>query len=229
MCGIVGLHLRDEALYPQLGVLLERDARRGRRARPRLRGRRGVRRPPPSPGRPRGRLAARRTRRPHRPGRAHRTRSARRRSSPPRSRPRTSRRPRSRPRPARSSSGPGPTSRSTRAPGDPRALAATYDLAGAQGWQGLAHTRMATESAVTAEGCHPFSVGPDQCLVHNGSFANHATIRRELEHEGVRFDSRERLRGRSAVRRCTTRPRATTSRRRCGTSPSASTASTRCW
>ncbi len=39
---------------------------------------------------------------------------------------------------------------------------------------------MATESAVTPEGCHPFSVGPDQCLVHNGSFANHATIRREL-------------------------------------------------
>jgi glutamate synthase domain-containing protein 1 len=73
--------------------------------------------------------------------------------------------------------------------GDPRVLAGTYDLVGAQGWQGLAHTRMATESAVTPEGCHPFSVGPDQCLVHNGSFANHATIRRELRREGVVFDS----------------------------------------
>jgi methylamine---glutamate N-methyltransferase subunit A len=73
--------------------------------------------------------------------------------------------------------------------GPPRELARTYDLAGAQGWQGLAHTRMATESAVTPEGCHPFSVGPDQCLVHNGSFANHATIRRDLEFEGVEFDS----------------------------------------
>lgn len=73
--------------------------------------------------------------------------------------------------------------------GNPRELARTYDLAGARGWQGLAHTRMATESAVTPEGCHPFSVGPDQCLVHNGSFANHATIRRELRAEGVRFDS----------------------------------------
>jgi glutamate synthase domain-containing protein 1 len=73
--------------------------------------------------------------------------------------------------------------------GHPRELAATYDLANAQGWQGLAHTRMATESAVTPEGCHPFSVGPDQCLVHNGSFANHATIRRELRREGVEFDS----------------------------------------
>lgn len=73
--------------------------------------------------------------------------------------------------------------------GNPRDLAATYGLAEAQGWQGLAHTRMATESAVTPEGCHPFSVGDDQCLVHNGSFANHATIRRELAAEGVEFDS----------------------------------------
>lgn len=73
--------------------------------------------------------------------------------------------------------------------GNPRELAATFGLAGAQGWQGLAHTRMATESAVTPEGCHPFSVGVDQCLVHNGSFANHATIRRELQAEGAVFDS----------------------------------------
>ncbi|MGE3256818.1 glutamine amidotransferase [Pseudonocardia sp.] len=73
--------------------------------------------------------------------------------------------------------------------GHPRELADTYDLANAQGWQGLGHTRMATESAVTPEGCHPFSVGPDQCLVHNGSFANHATIRRELQAAGHVFDS----------------------------------------
>jgi len=73
--------------------------------------------------------------------------------------------------------------------GHPRELARTYDLAGAQGWQGLAHTRMATESAVTPEGCHPFSVGPDQCLVHNGSFSNHASIRRDLMFEGIEFDS----------------------------------------
>jgi glutamate synthase domain-containing protein 1 len=73
--------------------------------------------------------------------------------------------------------------------GHPRELAATYDLVNANGWQGLAHTRMATESAVIPAGCHPFSVGPDQCLVHNGSFSNHATIRRHLEREGVHFDS----------------------------------------
>jgi amidophosphoribosyltransferase len=48
---------------------------------------------------------------------------------------------------------------------------------------------MATESAVTPAGCHPYAVGPDQCLVHNGSFSNHATIRRELRARSVVFDS----------------------------------------
>ncbi|GIF19227.1 amidophosphoribosyltransferase [Actinoplanes tereljensis] len=73
--------------------------------------------------------------------------------------------------------------------GHPRELAATFGLAKAQGWQGVGHTRMATESAVTPEGAHPYAVGPDQCLVHNGSFANHATIRRHLTARGVVFDS----------------------------------------
>jgi amidophosphoribosyltransferase len=73
--------------------------------------------------------------------------------------------------------------------GHPDTLAGEFGLAQAQGWQGVAHTRMATESAVTSAGSHPFSVGPDQCLVHNGSFANHATIRRQLRAEGVVFDS----------------------------------------
>lgn len=73
--------------------------------------------------------------------------------------------------------------------GDPRKLAETYRLKEVSGWQGLAHTRMATESAVNAEGCHPFSVGAGQCLVHNGSFSNHATIRRNLRRQGVEFDS----------------------------------------
>jgi methylamine---glutamate N-methyltransferase subunit A len=73
--------------------------------------------------------------------------------------------------------------------GHPRELAQRYGLAQAQGWQGVGHTRMATESAVNAAGCHPYAVGPDQCLVHNGSFANHATIRRELRSAGVTFDS----------------------------------------
>lgn len=73
--------------------------------------------------------------------------------------------------------------------GDPRVLAEEFGLPQAQGWQGVAHTRMATESAVTPAHCHPFSVGPDQCVVHNGSFANHATLRRELTAGGAVFDS----------------------------------------
>ncbi|MEV6346532.1 hypothetical protein [Actinoplanes sp. NPDC051851] len=73
--------------------------------------------------------------------------------------------------------------------GHPRELAATFQLERAQGWQGVGHTRMATESAVTPSGAHPYAVGPDQCLVHNGSFSNHATIRRHLRAKGVIFDS----------------------------------------
>ena len=73
--------------------------------------------------------------------------------------------------------------------GNPVQLAESFGLAGVTGYQGVGHTRMATESAVTPEGAHPFSVGPGQCLVHNGSFANHATIRRELRSQGVQFDS----------------------------------------
>lgn len=73
--------------------------------------------------------------------------------------------------------------------GHPRRLVREWGLAGASGWQGVGHTRMATESAVTPAGCHPYAVGPEQCLVHNGSFANHATIRRELRAAGVHFDS----------------------------------------
>ncbi|MGQ4619376.1 class II glutamine amidotransferase [Nocardia sp. R7R-8] len=73
--------------------------------------------------------------------------------------------------------------------GNPTELAHRFGLPNASGWQGVAHTRMATESAVTVAGSHPFSVGPDQCLVHNGSFANHMTIKHRLERGGVQFDS----------------------------------------
>lgn len=73
--------------------------------------------------------------------------------------------------------------------GHPRVLTERWGLVKAQGWQGVGHTRMATESAVTPAGCHPYAVGPEQCMVHNGSFANHATIRRELRAAGVSFDS----------------------------------------
>jgi len=48
--------------------------------------------------------------------------------------------------------------------GRPRDLARSWGLAGAAGWQGVGHTRMATESAVTAAGAHPYAVGPGQCI-----------------------------------------------------------------
>ncbi|WP_028275144.1 glutamine amidotransferase [Arthrobacter sp. I3] len=73
--------------------------------------------------------------------------------------------------------------------GHPMDIAAEHGLEAMAGTQGLSHTRMATESAVTAGGSHPFSVADDLCLVHNGSFSNHATIRRDLLREGVVFDS----------------------------------------
>jgi methylamine---glutamate N-methyltransferase subunit A len=48
---------------------------------------------------------------------------------------------------------------------------------------------MATESAVTTEHSHPFASASDLALVHNGSFSNYASIRRELTSDGVRFDT----------------------------------------
>jgi glutamate synthase domain-containing protein 1 len=69
--------------------------------------------------------------------------------------------------------------------GLPRDVAARFDLAKMTGTHGIGHTRMATESAVTTMGAHPFSTGPDQCLVHNGSLSNHNSLRRMLAHEGV--------------------------------------------
>lgn len=49
------------------------------------------------------------------------------------------------------------------------------------GTHAIGHTRMATESAVTADGAHPFNTGADLCLVHNGSLSNHHRLRRWLE------------------------------------------------
>jgi glutamate synthase domain-containing protein 1 len=73
--------------------------------------------------------------------------------------------------------------------GDPGMICERYGLRAATGYQGVGHTRMATESAVTTDHSHPFAPDADLTLVHNGSFSNHATIRRRLLDQGVSFDS----------------------------------------
>lgn len=73
--------------------------------------------------------------------------------------------------------------------GDPDAVADRLDLAGRTGTHAIAHTRMATESAVTTEGSHPFSTGADTCLVHNGSLSNHNRLRESLEKQGETFQT----------------------------------------
>ncbi len=57
------------------------------------------------------------------------------------------------------------------------------------GYLAVAHTRMATESAVTLLHCHPFAPAPDLCVVHNGSFSNYASVRRALQARGMVFES----------------------------------------
>jgi glutamate synthase domain-containing protein 1 len=64
-----------------------------------------------------------------------------------------------------------------------------FGLAGMSGSHAIGHTRMATESAVTTQGAHPFSTGADQCLVHNGSLSNHNDVRRRLIRENIRFET----------------------------------------
>jgi glutamate synthase domain-containing protein 1 len=73
--------------------------------------------------------------------------------------------------------------------GLPKDVVARFDVASMSGSHGIGHTRMATESAVTTLGAHPFSTGADQCLVHNGSLSNHNNLRRGLKREGMVFET----------------------------------------
>ncbi|TWF49352.1 class II glutamine amidotransferase [Neorhizobium alkalisoli] len=73
--------------------------------------------------------------------------------------------------------------------GLPRDVVARFGVRAMGGTHGIGHTRMATESAVTTLGAHPFSTGADQCLVHNGSLSNHNNLRRELVREGMTFET----------------------------------------
>ena len=73
--------------------------------------------------------------------------------------------------------------------GLPKNVAAQFDISQMSGSHGIGHTRMATESAVTTMGAHPFNTGDDQCLVHNGSLSNHNSLRRKLRREGIHIET----------------------------------------
>ncbi len=67
---------------------------------------------------------------------------------------------------------------------------ARFGVPQATGSHAVGHTRMATESAVTTEGAHPFNTGDDLCLVHNGSLSNHHRLREWLrDHAGISFQT----------------------------------------
>jgi amidophosphoribosyltransferase len=71
--------------------------------------------------------------------------------------------------------------------GAPAEIVARYALDKMRGTHVVAHTRMATESAVTPAHAHPFTAGQDFCLVHNGSLSNPHLVRKKLEPLGIRF------------------------------------------
>jgi len=73
--------------------------------------------------------------------------------------------------------------------GLPQDVAEQFKLGQAHGSHAIGHTRMATESAVTTAGSHPFATGLDLCLVHNGSLSNHNRLRRKLMRDGIVFDT----------------------------------------
>jgi amidophosphoribosyltransferase len=73
--------------------------------------------------------------------------------------------------------------------GLPERIVNLFHLENMKGSHIIGHTRMATESAVTMAGSHPFSTGMDLCLVHNGSLSNHNRLRQELKREGISFET----------------------------------------
>ncbi len=73
--------------------------------------------------------------------------------------------------------------------GLPKDVASRFAIEEMSGSHGIGHTRMATESAVTTMGAHPFNTGNDQCLVHNGSLSNHNSLRRKLRREGIHIET----------------------------------------
>jgi len=73
--------------------------------------------------------------------------------------------------------------------GAPADIARRYEFEALEGSHLVAHTRMATESAVTPAHAHPFTAGRDFCLVHNGSLSNPHLVRKHLEPLGIEFET----------------------------------------
>ena len=73
--------------------------------------------------------------------------------------------------------------------GNPKDVVKKFKLTSFSGTHGIGHTRMATESAITTQGSHPYSTAEDECLVHNGSLSNHNNVRRVLIKDGQKFNS----------------------------------------
>jgi len=71
--------------------------------------------------------------------------------------------------------------------GRPGTVLDRFEVVGRSGYQGVGHTRLATESAITTDGSHPFSTHDDLCVVHNGSFSNYFSVKRDLEGLGEKF------------------------------------------
>ena len=73
--------------------------------------------------------------------------------------------------------------------GNPKDVVKNFNLENFSGTHAIGHTRMATESAITTDGSHPYSTGKDECLVHNGSLSNHNNLRRSLTKKGIEIRS----------------------------------------
>ena len=75
--------------------------------------------------------------------------------------------------------------------GDAARVSDQYNLQGFRGTHAIGHVRMATESDVDIRSAHPFWAYPfyDISVVHNGQLTNYWTMRRQLERDGMRFQS----------------------------------------
>jgi amidophosphoribosyltransferase len=64
-----------------------------------------------------------------------------------------------------------------------------YGLRSFAGSHGIGHTRMATESVVDLDHCHPFTSSFDLSIVHNGQISNYHHLRFHLEQAGMVFET----------------------------------------